>query len=306
MLIRLLALLAIVFAADPALANVESVGAPIPWGIDLQQAFSPMKEKLHEFHDMLLYVTIIITIFVMLLLLYIFLRFNSRANPKPATFTHNTTIEIIWTVIPVIILVVIGFPSIKLLYYLDKTPNPEMTLKVTGHQWYWSYEYPDQKIESFDSRPIWDGSKQKAEDIKSMLADASKNWLMDTGKPLRLLEVDNRIVLPINTEVRVDVTAADVLHSWAMPSIGIKKDAVPGRLNETWLLIDHEGLYYGQCSELCGTGHGFMPIVIEAVSKEKFAQWVKTKAAPPVEEKKDDKAEKDKAKPVAKDKEAGL
>lgn len=277
---RLFSLLfAFALFAIPAFAEEGlAIGAPIPWGLDLQQAFSPLKERLHHFHDMLLVIIICISIFVLALLVYVLVRYNARSNPKPETFAHNTTIEIVWTAIPVLILVVIAIPSMQLLYYLDKAPNPEMTLKVTGHQWYWSYEYPDHKIESFDSRPIWDGTKQTPEQIQGLLKDASANWLIPTQKPLRLLEVDNRIVLPVDTEVRIDVTAADVLHAWAMPAIGIKKDAVPGRLNETWLKISREGIYYGQCSELCGTGHGYMPIVIEAVSKEKFAEWVKKKA----------------------------
>jgi cytochrome c oxidase subunit 2 len=179
--------------------------------------------------------------------------------------------------VPVLILFVIAVPSLKLLYFLDKAAKPEMTVKITGHQWYWSYEYPDQKIESFDSRPIWEGTAQKQEDIEKSLAEAKQNWLFKTEKPLRLLEVDNRIVLPVNTQVRLNVTAADVIHSWAMPSLGVKRDGVPGKLSEMWVQIDREGTYYGQCSELCGTGHGFMPIVIEAVSKDKFAEWVKTK-----------------------------
>jgi cytochrome c oxidase subunit 2 len=207
---------------------------------------------------------------------------SSTALPKvdcPQKFSHNTLIEVVWTAIPVIILLVIAIPSFKLLYYLDKAKNPEMTLKVTGHQWYWSYEYPDQKIESFDSRPIWDGTKQTSDQIASLLKDAKPNWQYQTEQPLRLLEVDNRVVLPVDTEVRVYVTAADVLHSWAMPSLGVRKDAITGRLNETWLKIEKPGVYYGQCSQICGTGHAFMPIVIEAVDKEKFKEWVAKKAA---------------------------
>lgn len=284
--------------AYPALAESYTVGAPVPWGLNLQQAFSPMKEQIHDFHQMLLYIIIAIAVFVTLLLLYVLVRFNAHANKTPATFSHNTTIEIIWTVIPVIILVIIGIPSIKLLYFLDKTPSPELTLKATGHQWYWSYEYPDLKIESFDSRPIWDGTQQKPDDVKSALADAEKGWIYKTQEPLRLLEVDNRIVLPVNTRVRVNTAATDVIHSWAMPSLGLKKDAVPGRLNETWVSIEKEGVYYGQCSELCGTGHGFMPIVIEAVSKEKFAEWVKAKAAPAAPAPEQKKSEAKKAAPA--------
>lgn len=278
---RLFAFFVLFFGfAHAALADEgHAIGAPIPWGIDLQEAFSPVKHRMHDFHDFMLVIIIAITIFVLLLLLYVIFRFNKKANPNPAQFAHNTLLEVVWTAIPVLILVVVAVPSMQLLFYVDKAPNPEMTLKVTAHQWYWSYELPDQKVESFDSRPIWDGTKQSQEQIASVLKDAAPNWIYPTEKPLRLLEVDNRLVLPVDTQVRVDITSSDVIHSWAMPSLGVRKDAVIGRLNETWLKIDKEGVYYGQCSQICGTGHAFMPIVIEAVSKEKFAEWVKKKTA---------------------------
>lgn len=264
-------------------ADTFSVGAPIPWGLDLQQAFSPVKHRMHDFHDFMLVIITGITLFVMCLLIFVILRFNAKANPKPANFAHNTLLEVVWTAIPVLILVIVGIPSMQLLYYVDKTPNPELTLKVTAHQWYWSYELPDQKVESFDSRPIWDGTKQTKEQIDAAIKDASPNWIYANEKPLRLLEVDNRLVLPVDTQVRVYTTSTDVIHSFAIPSLGVRKDGVIGRLNETWLKIEKEGVYYGQCSQICGTGHAFMPIVIEAVSKEKFAQWVakKTAAAAP-------------------------
>ncbi len=275
----------VLLLASPAHADDKlGLGAPIPWGIDLQEAFSPAKHRMHDFHDFMLIIIIIITLFVMFLLIYVILRFNAKANPKPATFAHNTLLEVIWTSVPVLILVVVGIPSMQLLYYVDKTPNPELTLKATAHQWYWSYELPDQKVESFDSRPIWDGTKQTPEQIQAALKDAAPSWLYPTEHPLRLLEVDNRLVLPVDTQVRVYTTSTDVIHSFAIPSLGVRKDAVVGRLNETWLKIDKEGVYYGQCSQICGTGHAFMPIVVEAVSKEKFAQWVAKKtaaAAPP-------------------------
>jgi cytochrome c oxidase subunit 2 len=271
------------FGAQPALVAQDPpvIGQPHAWGLDLQQAFSPSKHHMHDFHTLLLVIITAITIFVLALLVWVIVRYNKKANPVPKTFAHNTLVEVIWTAIPVLILIVIAIPSMKLLYFLDKTPNPEMTLKVTGHQWYWSYEYPDQKIESFDSRPIWDGTRQTQEQIDQLMKDASPNWLYKTEKPLRLLEVDNRVVLPVDTEIRIDATSADVIHAWAIPALGLKKDAVPGRLNETWVKIDKEGLYYGQCSEICGTGLAFLPIVVEAVSKEKFAAWVKKKAPAP-------------------------
>lgn len=277
---RIFAFLTTLFFSFPALADTpEVIGAPTDWAMGMQKGYSPVKRMMESFHnDLLMYIIVAVTVFVLALLVYVMLRFNSRANPVPQKFAHNTTIEVIWTAIPVLILLVIVIPSFKLLYFLDKAHNPEMTLKVTGHQWYWSYEYPDQKIESFDSRPIWDGSPQKPEAIQSALNDAKKNWIYDSP-PLRLLEVDNRVVLPVDTEIRIYTTGADVIHSWGLPAFGLKEDANPGHLNETWVKIDKPGLYYGQCSELCGTGHGFMPIVIEAVAKDKFAEWVKGKAA---------------------------
>jgi cytochrome c oxidase subunit 2 len=200
----------------------------------------------------------LIVIFVMGLMIYIMLRFNKRANPVPQTFTHNKTVEIIWTVIPILILVAIAIPSLRLHYKgynnEEALTNPDLTIKVVGHQWYWSYEYPDQGI-AFDSN------------IK-----ADKD--LTDGEP-RLLAVDNAIVVPVNKVVRVQMTGADVIHSWAVPAFGIKKDAVPGRLNETWFKAEKEGIYYGQCSELCGKSHGFMPIMVVVVSDDDFATWVK-------------------------------
>ncbi|MAS86991.1 MAG: cytochrome c oxidase subunit II [Micavibrio sp.] len=229
--------------------------APVNWGMDLQTSFSPVKERMHDFHTMLLYIITAIVLFVLFLLLYVIFRFNKKANPTPSKFTHNTLIEVVWTAIPVIILMVIAVPSFKLLFYGDRTPDPEMTLKVTGYQWYWGYEYPDFGDISFSSYMIPDDEIKEGQ--------------------LRLLETDKAVVLPIETNIQILVTAADVLHSFAMPAFGVKTDAVPGRLNETWTYIEKEGTYYGQCSEICGTNHAFMPIMIKAVSKEDFAAWVK-------------------------------
>ena len=193
-------------------------------------------------------------------MVYIVVKFNSKANPKPSKTTHNSFLEVAWTVIPVIILIIIAVPSMKLLFFMDKAPEDqvEMTLKVTGHQWYWSYEYVDEGKLSFDSNMIPD------EDI-----DVSKGQV-------RLLEVDNRVVVPADTTIRLLMTAEDVLHNWAMPSFGIKMDTVPGRINETWFRVPREkiGVYRGQCSELCGVRHGFMPIVVEVVSKKDYARWL--------------------------------
>lgn len=226
------------------------------WQMGMQEAATPVAERLHHFHNFLLVIITGIVIFVFSLLLFVMVRFNARANPTPSQTTHNVLLEIVWTVVPVIILITIAVPSFKLLYYMDRTENPEMTLKVTGYQWYWGYEYPDHGGVSFTS---------------NMVPGAD----IDTAKSqIRNLSVDNPLVLPVDTDIQVLVTAADVLHSFAVPSFGIKTDAVPGRTNETWIRIEKEGTYYGQCSELCGTNHAFMPVEVHAVSKEAFAQWV--------------------------------
>ena len=222
--------------------------------LGFKEAVSPVMEKISDFHDLLVWIYFGIPIFVVALLIYASIRFHKKNNPVASNTTHNTKLEIIWTTIPVLILIAIGIPSIKLLYYMDKAVDAEMTLKVVGYQWYWGYEYPDHDNISFDSVMIPDDE-------------------LKPGQP-RLLETDNRVVLPVNTDIRILITAADVIHSWAMPQFGVKRDAVPGRLNETWVNIQKEGVYYGQCSELCGAGHGFMPIVVEAVSKEEFKNWV--------------------------------
>lgn len=226
------------------------------WQMGMQEAATPVAERLHHFHNFLLVIIAGIVVFVFSLLLFVMARFNSRANPTPSQTTHNVLLEIVWTVVPVIILITIAVPSFKLLYYMDRTENPEMTLKVTGYQWYWGYEYPDHGGVSFTSNMV------PRTDI-------------DTAKgQIRNLSVDNPLVLPVDTDIQVLVTAADVLHSFAVPAFGIKTDAVPGRTNETWIRIEKEGTYYGQCSELCGANHAFMPVEVHAVSKEAFAQWV--------------------------------
>jgi len=219
-----------------------------------QEAATPVMEQITQFHEMLLIIIFAIGIFVTLLLFFVIFRFRESANPNPSKTSHNTLIEVVWTLIPVIILVVIAVPSFKLLFYMDRTNDAEMTLKVVGHQWYWSYVYPDHDNIEFDSYMV------KEADLKP-------------GQ-LRLLDVDNPVVIPVDTNVRILVTSADVLHSWAVPAFGVKQDTIPGRLRETWVRVTKPGKYYGQCSELCGTGHGFMSIVVKAVSKEEFKEWV--------------------------------
>lgn len=224
------------------------------WQLGFQEAVSPVKEHMSDLHNLILYIITAIVIFVTLLLAYVCFRFSAKRNPVPSKTSHNTLLEIIWTTLPVVILVVIAIPTFRLLYYVDKTEEAEMTLKVVGHQWYWSYEYPDHGGFGFDSYML------KKDELKD-------------GQP-RLLSVDNQVVLPVETNIKILITAADVIHNWAVPSMGIKTDAVPGQLNETWVRITKPGTYYGQCSELCGVGHGFMPLAIKAVSKEEFEAWV--------------------------------
>ena len=235
--------------------SADVVGHAHPWQLNFQPAASPMMEKLASLHHFLLYVIFIVSAFVMALLVYVCVRFRRSRNPIPSKTTHNTLIEIIWTVVPIIILVAIAIPSLRIHYFMDKTDKPELTLKITGYQWYWGYEFPDQGGLSFESY-----IKQEKE--------LGPN-------DLRLLSVDKPLVLPINTNIRVLLTAADVIHAWTIPAFGVKRDAMPGRLNETWFRIDKPGIYYGQCSELCGQGHGFMPIEVHAVEKEVFNAWVK-------------------------------
>jgi len=231
---------------------------PHPWQMGFQEAATPIMRELTQFHNMLLVVIFAVAIFVTLLLAYVCIRFSAKNNPVPSKTSHNTFIEIIWTVIPVIILVMITIPSLKLLYKIETVENSEMTLKVIGNQWFWSYQYPDNGDISFDSYMLQDDEVAEQGGI-------------------RLLEVDNSVVLPVDTNIRIQTTAADVIHNWAIPAFGMKMDAVPGRLNEGWINIEKTGVYYGQCSELCGTGHGFMPIRVEAVSKAEFKAWVKSK-----------------------------
>ena len=241
-------LLALLAGVGPALA-----AEPKPWQLGMQEPASLVKLRIHDFHDFLLVIITAITIFVLVLLMYICVKFRAGANPTPSKTSHNTTLEVLWTVIPVVILVVIAVPSFKLLYYGDRTPNPEMTLKVVGHQWYWSYEYPDLGEVKFDSNLI-------------PLAE------LKPGQKA-LLDVDQPGVLPINTNVRLQFASTDVMHSWFLPALGVQVYTTPGRLNEGWVNITKEGVYYGQCNQICGVNHGFMPIKIQAVSKDAYAKW---------------------------------
>lgn len=234
--------------------GMAAAETPVNWQLGLQPAASPIMEQITGFHNMLLVIITLIAGFVLALLLVIMLRFNSRANPTPSTTTHNTPLEVVWTVIPILILVAIAIPSFRLLYAEDVVPEADMTLKLTGNQWFWNVEYPDHGPITYDI---------------TMLEDADR----PAGAP-RLLAVDNEIVVPVNATVRVQTTSVDVIHAFAMPAMGVKIDAIPGHLNETWFKATREGLFYGQCSELCGARHSFMPTALKVVSKEEFAKWI--------------------------------
>lgn len=226
---------------------------PKPWQIGMQDSATPVKERLHDFHTLLMVLMSMVVVTVLGLLIYVSVRFRKTKNPESKKFSHNTTIEVIWTGIPLVILIIIAAYSLPMIYYMDKAVEPELTIKTTGYQWYWSYEYPDLEI---------------AEYAAYMIPDEE----IGPGEK-RLLSTDYKMVAPVDTNVQLLVTAGDVLHSFAMPSFGVKKDAVPGRLNETWFNVKEEGVYYGQCSELCGTGHAFMPSEVHVVSKAQFEKW---------------------------------
>jgi len=235
-------------------ATAASADQPRPWEMGLQQPATALMRELTDFHNMLLVVTTGIVILVLLLLLWCIVRFNEKANPVPSKTTHNTLLEVVWTTIPALILIGLSVPSYKLLVHQLDLPKPGLTVRAIGHQWYWSYEYPDNGNFAFDSRLI------EEKDLKP--------------GDLRLLATDNALVLPVDTDIRIQITSGDVIHSWTVPAFGVKHDAVPGRVNESWFNIEAEGTYYGQCSELCGVDHGFMPIKVVAVSKEKYKAWV--------------------------------
>ena len=256
-LFGLLAALAFIsFGASDAFAAPD-FSKMLEWPHKFQDAATPSMEHITSFHNMMLWIISAIVVFVTGLLLYVMVRFNAKSNPQPSTTTHNVMLEVLWTVVPVVILIVIAVPSFKLLFFEARNPEPDMTIKVTGHQWYWEYDYPD-----------YGGINFTANMIPNKDIDSSKGQV-------RLLSTDTPVVIPVDTNIVFNVTATDVIHSFAVPAFGIKVDAVPGRLNTTWARVTKTGTYYGQCSELCGKGHGFMPIEIKVVSKDEFNAWVK-------------------------------
>ena len=243
--------LAVILAAG---AGTALASQPQPWELGLQPAASPVMEQIIGFHDFLLYIITAITLFVLALLLVIIIKFNANANPTPSRTTHNTLLEVAWTVVPVLILTIIAVPSFRLLFTQLDVPPADVTVKATGKQWFWSYSYPDEGGFEFDSL---------------MLSDKDRK----PDQP-RLLAVDNELVVPVNKNIRVITTGADVIHAFAVPSFGIKIDSIPGRINETWFKATREGVYYGQCSELCGKDHAFMPIAVRVVNDADYTAWL--------------------------------
>lgn len=242
-------------AAAPALAQ-GAVGAPTPWGMGLQESGGPIKDAISEFNALVFGIIVAITIFVMLLLAWCVWRYRAAANPTPSTTSHNTLLEVAWTVVPVLILIVIAIPSFRLIYFQDRTPAADMTISVQGRQWYWNYTYPDHGNFSFDSYPL------------------QEDQLPPDQRHLYRLAVDNEVVIPVGANVRVITTGYDVIHSFFVPALGVQKYSIPGRALETWMRAEREGVYYGQCNQICGTNHWFMPIAVRAVSREEFDRWV--------------------------------
>jgi cytochrome c oxidase subunit 2 len=240
--------------AGAFLWSTAASALPVDWQTGFQPAASPVMERIEDFHKELLVIIVLVSVFVAALLLWIIVRYNQRRNPTPSKTAHNTLLEVAWTIIPVIILVIIAIPSFRLLYFEAEIPTPDLTINAIGKQWFWTYEYPGSNF-TFDSLGLSD-------------ADAAKK-----GEP-RLLGVDNAIVVPVNKVVEIDTTGADVIHSWAMPQMGVKMDAVPGRINKTWFKATQIGTFYGECSELCGARHAFMPIEVHVVSEADYAAWL--------------------------------
>ncbi|MCT4656885.1 MAG: cytochrome c oxidase subunit II [Cohaesibacter sp.] len=248
------------------LPTIAQASQPTAWGLGLQESASTVMDDIHWFGNFTFWIIGVIVVFVAILLAMVVFKFNAKANPVPSKTSHNTMIEIVWTVVPILILLVLAVPSFRLLYKQMEIPSADLTIKVTGYQWYWGYEYPDNPDVSFDS---------------IMLSDEE---IAEQGnKEPRLLAVDNEMVVPVGKIVRLQITSADVIHAYAVPAFGVKMDAIPGRLNESWFKADREGMYYGQCSELCGKDHAFMPLAVRVVSQEQYDAWLAA-AADDVEE----------------------
>lgn len=243
----------------PALATTagaQTVHAPHPWQIGMQAAFSPVERNIHKLNDLVTWIIVLITIFVAGLLAYVMWRFSAAKNPTPGRTSHNTVLEVAWTVIPVLILVIIAVPSFQLVYFENRTSDPDLTIKVTGHQWYWEFGYPDAQNLHYESYMVPEAQLKPGQ--------------------LRQLAVDNQLVLPVGKNIRILETSGDVIHSFFIPSLGVQRYAIPGRTIETWVRIEAPGDYYGECNQICGTNHSAMPISIHAVSPGEFTAWLAT------------------------------
>ncbi len=255
-LVRPMALGAGLLAAAAPAALAQTVHSPHPWQIGMQAAFSPVERNIHSLNNLVTWIIILITVFVAGLLLYVVWRFNAAKHPNPGRTSHNTVLEVAWTVIPVLILVIIAVPSFQLVYFENRTSTPDMTIKVTGHQWYWEYGYPDSGNLHYESYMVPENQLKPGQ--------------------LRQLEVDNQLVLPVGKNIRILETSGDVIHSFFIPSLGVQRYAIPGRTIETWVRVDAPGDYYGECNQICGTNHSAMPISIHAVSPADFQAWLAT------------------------------
>ncbi len=246
--------MAVLMAGMACLAGAAKAAEPKPWELGFQPAATPITQRIDAFNTELLVIIFVIAGFVLALLLYVIVRFNARRNPVPSHNTHNTVLELLWTIIPIVILIAIAVPSFKLMYYMDRVPPHAMTIKVTGHQWYWSYAYPDNGNFGFDSNMV------QPADLKA-------------GQP-RMLTADHPLVIPVNTNIRVEITSTDVIHSWFIPSFGVQEYAIIGRENHAWMRVLHTGTYYGECNQICGVNHSYMPIEVRVVSQADFQKWL--------------------------------
>lgn len=265
-----LVLAPVAWAQDaPDLSDLPVIGKPVPGGTGFQPAATSLARDIHWLDSFILVIITVIVLFVTALLAWVIVRYNRKRQQDPATFTHNSTIEVAWTLVPILILIVIGSFSLPTLFNQLEIPEADVTVKATGNQWFWSYEYPDNDV-SFDSYMLGAGKANMDDEVRAELAEygySEDEWLLAT---------DTAVVVPVNKVVRMQVTAGDVIHSWTIPAFGVKIDAVPGRLNETWFRAEQEGVYFGQCSELCGMYHAYMPITVKVVSEEQYAQWIES------------------------------
>ncbi|UWQ18827.1 cytochrome c oxidase subunit II [Jannaschia sp. M317] len=267
------ALAALPARAQDLFGELPIIGTPQPGGMSFQPAATSLAEEIHWLDGFLLVIITIIALFVTGLLAWVVLRFNKKSNPNPATFTHNSPLEVTWTVVPILILVAIGAFSLPVLFDQQRIPKGDVVVKVTGYQWFWGYEYPEEGIEEFSSYMIGTGDHVLNEEVSAQLMEAGYS-----DEHFRLA-TDTSVVVPVGKTVVMQVTAGDVIHSWTIPAFGVKQDGIPGRLAQLWFQADQEGIYFGQCSELCGQAHAYMPITVKVVSEEAYAAWVEAMKA---------------------------